>query len=534
MGYSFMKLFLKKNKEQDYFLDYVSRVALPGLLEGKTEYISILQGVFTIQEAEHYHMEVAKAYENLLSGSTVKQLIRLEENSRRHIDVEWNVPWWGIEWSHADMSREKFSHLNDAQYMAVLKLGTFHANGYYRQTCMEALSDGSQTLCYFVLRLNDWVKEIREAAFASACKRLETCDAQELFQAFPMCEKVKDSGRRRTEHIQAVEELMKSVMSDKLMEMSLSQVHTFDVTVKNSIYRFLNQNPILIQSDMEQLLLFEKENYGKKMLILGILQNYNCSKEVLSGYLQNKSTIIRYHALNYYYEKEHDAWNGLENLLLDRSGRIRDNVSYILEKHTDINIRDFYIKKFSQDSSRIAVLGIGEHGVDEDAALLSPLLDASDELLARDALKAYGMLVKEKGEDVYWRYLLYGRELSCIQAYRCITKYQIFYGAGILYHTYVKQRDQEFGQYLLNLLLREPSWKRLPYLLLLYDEKDFSEKQLNDIRKGIHSRHMYAKVSSDEAQNIRNILAEAGDKIPQEIKKGIESDLKYVCIEPLF
>lgn len=95
--------FIKKNKEQDIFLNYVSRVALPGFLEGKTEYVSILQGVFTIKEAKHYHIEVAKAYEHLLSHITVKQLIRLEENCRRHIDVEWNVPWWGIKWNHADI-----------------------------------------------------------------------------------------------------------------------------------------------------------------------------------------------------------------------------------------------------------------------------------------------------------------------------------------------------------------------------------------------------------------------------------------------
>ena len=526
-----MKHFLKKNKEQDYFLDYVSRVALPGLLDGKTEYISILQGVFTIQDAKDYHIEVAKAYVNLLHRTTVKQLIRLEENSRRHIDTEWNAPWWGIEWDHTDMSRKKFSYLSDVQYMTVLKLGTFHANGYYRQTCMEALSDGSQTLCHFVLRLNDWVKEIREVAFVLTCKRLETCDAQEFFQAIPMCEKVKNSGRRKTEHIQTVKELMKSMMPNRLMKMSLSQVHTFDITVKNSIYRFLNRNPILMRSDMEQLLLFEKEGYGKKMLILGILQNYKCSKEVLSGYLQNKSAVVRFHALNFYYEKEHDAWTGLENMLLDKSRRIRDNVSYILEKHTDIDIRSFYIEKFTQALSRIAVLGIGEHGINEDAALLLPLLGAPDELLARDALKAYGMLVKEEGEDVYWRYLLYGRELSCIQAYRNIKKYHIFYGAGILYHTYVERTDKELGKYLLNLLLREPSWKRLPYLLLLYDEKDFSEKQLNHILVGIHSRHMYARVSSVDAQNIRNILADAGDKIPQEIKKEIEFDLGHVEIK---
>lgn len=218
-------------------------------------------------------------------------------------------------------------------------------------------------------------------------------------------------------------------------------------------------------------------------------------------------------------------------MLMDKSKRIRDNVSYILEKHTDINIRDFYIKNFTQDSSRIAVLGIGEHGVNQDAALLLPLLDAPDELLSRDALKAYGMLVKEKGEDVYWQYLLHGRELSCIQAYRYIKKYHIFYGAEILYHTYVEQRDKELGKYLLNLLLREPSWKRLPYLLLLYDEKDFSEKQLNDILNGIHFRHAYAKVSSAEAQNIRNILDKVEDKIPREVIKEIEFDLEHVEIK---
>ena len=520
--------FIKKNKEQDIFLNYVSRVALPGFLEGKTEYVSILQGVFTIKEAKHYHIEVAKAYEHLLSHTTVKQLIQLEENCRRHVDVEWNVPWWGIEWNHADMSRKNFPYLNDIQYMAVLKLGTFHANGYYRQKCIEALDDGTQTLCYFVLRLNDWVKEIREAAYTSTCSRLKTCDAQELFQAFPMCEKVKNCGRRKTEHIQAIEESMKTVMADKLMEMSLRQVHTFDVTVKNAIYRFLNRNPILMLSDMEQLLLFERESYGKRMLVLGILQHYNCGIEILAKYLQDKSAVVRYHALNYYYEKECDAWDGLENMLLDKSRRIRDNVCYILEKHTDINIREFYINKFIPVPSRIVVLGIGEHGKKEDAALLLPLLNAFDELLARDALKAYGMLVKEKGEDIYWQYLLNGRILSCTQAYRNIKKYHIFYGAGNLYHTYLDRRNSEVGNYLLNLLLREPSWKRLPYLLLLYMNKGPSEKQLNDIRAGINCRYMYAKISSAEAQNIRNILAQAGDKIPPETQKAIEFDLKHV------
>ena len=43
-----------------------------------------------------------------------------------------------------------------------------------------------------------------------------------------------------------------------------------------------------------------------------------------------------------------------------------------------------------------------------------------------------------------------------------------------------------------------------------------------------HLRYMYARVSSVEAQNIRNILAEAGDRLPQELKKEIEFDLEHV------
>ena len=181
------------------------------------------------------------------------------------------------------------------------------------------------------------------------------------------------------------------------------------------------------------------------MLILGILQNYNCSKEILSGYLQNNSAVVRFHALNFYYEKEHDAWTGLENMLLDKSRRIRDNVSYILEKYTNIDIRSFYIEKFTQASSRIVVLGIGEHGINEDAALLLPLLGASDELLARDALKAYGMLVKEEGADVCWKYLLYGRKLYYIQAYRNIKKYHIFMAPKFYIILMLSERIRTWG-----------------------------------------------------------------------------------------
>lgn len=84
------------------------------------------------------------------------------------------------------------------------------------------------------------------------------------------------------------------------------------------------------------------------------------------------------------------------------------------------------------------------------------------------------------------------------------------------------------SDYFLNLLLNEPSWMRLPYLLTLYCDKELAEKQRPLVTAGIHSRHMYARVSKEQAERICSILSQNRDIIPEDISKGILFDLKHI------
>lgn len=470
-----------------------------------------------------YAYEIARTYTRQLADITPKQLIRMGERWRCDIDMAW-----AINWQNVSIDRKQLSRLNDTEYLTVLKLGTFHGNGYYRQKCMEALASYEKTLSFLMLRLNDWVCPIRESAFALVQKRLEICEILELFEALPMFAKVKDSRRRSDEHVLQIEKQIQSILSSKISVMPVNEIHTYDVNIKNAIYRIISKNKILDEDSLKRLLALEKTGYGKTLLIRGILQHYECDEEQIQKYLQSKSPIVRYYALLYRYEKQNNIWYGIEDMLMDKSKRIRDYVSYILKKHSDFSIPDYYKKRLKEKVTGIALLGISEHGNKQEIELIKPFLEAEDEHIAATALQAYGRLAAQEGKQLYWKYLFNCRQMISTRAYRMIRKYNICYGAATIYQAYLAHENTQLGYYLLNLLFREPSWERLPFVLRLYGKENLPEAIKSALHGAISIRNMYARISAKQAQEIRDILQEKSDIIPKDIQKGIEFDIKYV------
>lgn len=528
-------IFKKKNPNGDFFMDFVSRTALPSFHNGNVNYSKILQGVFTFDNAQHYHIEVADAYTKLLSQSTIKQLLYIEENCRHYLDYyDWDTQLQTSGWTNINMSRQRFRHLSDEQYLSVLKFGTFHADGYCRQKCMRELSAYANTLPFFVLRMNDWVEAIREEAFVFACRRLEVCDIHELMSAMPMLDKLKGSRRRKNEYLNKLEQLFTENIASKTQAMELDKVHTYEVTIKNSIYRFVNRNLVLSLEAMDTLLQYERESYGKRMLILGIFRHFDIPVEKMDRYLTDKSSVVRYETLVYrYYTKMKEPWENLTELLMDRCKKIRLEAGYILEKHKVINVLDYYKVRLSENVTAIAISGIGEQGSISDIGLITPYLEYEDERLVKAALTAYISLMAQKGEEIYWKYLLDDRASVCKRAYLSVKKFQIHFGPERLYNEYLAQDNELIRKFLLELLCTEPStWGRLPWLLKLWGSDAVPEEQGYKLRTAIRSRSMYGRVSQDEAQKIRDLLDELSENRPllpvAQLRKSIEFDLKFV------
>ena len=176
-------------------------------------------------------------------------------------------------------------------------------------------------------------------------------------------------------------------------------------------------------------------------------------------------------------------------------------------------------------------MGIGENGTRQEIAVVAPFLENANERICKAALIAYGNLAAETGDAVYWRFLSGHGPVLARQAYRLIQKYRIPYSAEELYHGFGRNMGSDSGECFLKLLLCAPSWKRLPYLLLLYCGAGLSEEWRNLILEKICQRDPYAKVPGEQARKIRELLAQYEHLMPQGVCEGIRFDLGYVAKE---
>lgn len=518
----------KLSPEQIYYLNYLSTVVLPEFSIDKLSSIGALYTMFVIENNEHYQREAAKKLTEVLHTITIKQLIWLSGN------IEWNDQYsfeicFDIDWQTIDISRKHFKHLNMEEYITVLKIGTFHYNGYFREKCIKAIAEYEGSLPFLMLRVNDWVEVIREKAFFLVQDRLKQCPPEEIILSLPCFGKVQNSQRRKTQYIIFLEKEMEQFLEKTICQINIEKINQYEIFVRNSIYRYISKKPVLELDKIEKLVDSSKDSYGKRVLIQGILKNYNCDEKKLKEYLDNKSVVVRKCALEKLYSKLHNTWQGIEELLLDKSKKIREDISYIIEKHTKFSILDFYLQMLKKECTVIPILGVGEHGEIKEGKLIAPLLESNDERITKAALISCGRLIGTRDEELYWNYLSDKRPGVAKQAYLIVDRLEIRYGAERLYKEYQKNREFEERKYLLNLLLKEPSWSRLPFLLLLFDSETGTME--SKIHEKISERSMYAKVNRYQAEQIRYVFEIMGNRIPEKLKKEIELDLKYVIYE---
>lgn len=475
----------------------------------------------------------------VMEHMTMKQVIRLSEHFRQYTSMEWS-----IDWKKLDIREKKDWFQWDRDYFWVLALGSFHPNGYYRQACLEEMAGYPNALPFLVLRLNDWVGQVRLAAARAVSARLEICPLDELFMAMMALDKVKRSERRDDQTVEHIGKIMGKRLDQEAGSLSVPSVLAMDYEVRKSIYRFLFGGRRLDQETAERFLNREKNSYCQSVIWTGLLAYYQCSMEMIDGYLLHRSSCIRRKALEHKYQVLKCAWPGVENLLLDVNYGIRDLAAYIVRKHSRLDVLAFYEKHLKDPEPVTAVLGIGEQGRDLDGRhgltdLIVPFLEHESEKVVRSALEATGLLMREEGEEIYWKYLLDTRPCISKAAYVCIRKNGIHPGAGLLYREQEKWRgtNETAGKcphslyhvrrYLILLLIQENSWDRLPYLIYLLKDDSLGEYR-DKLLGALSVRSLYARVDRRQAAFIKQVLEEEAGSVPEELARAILFDLKFV------
>ena len=427
-----------------------------------------------------------------------------------------------IDWKRVDFSTIKTMTRED--YLWVLRLGTLHPTGYFRMKCVRKLKGDKKSVPFIILRLNDWVLQVRTAA-EEACAEITDMIASEVITYILYLEKVKRGGRARNSAVAELENEIREAAVKRMNVLDESFVSLYDEKTRRAVYRFFADGKIFGRDEINNLISVEKNGQMQALLMTLLIQNYEVTAEELDRYLNRKSSSVKYKALVQKYKLIRDYWEGLENLLLSRSGAIRSYARYIIRNHTSIDLSAYYSERLETADKKVCIQGLGECGAREDAETLKPYLEDSEEGIVKVTLHAIGSLLREDGAEIYWRFLQDTREVVARQAYREIAAHDVRYGAEKIFNLLTETESELLKEKLTLMLLKEPVWDALPYRLMLYTSEDEAIKSIIHPFKGRIST--YSTMSAEHAEWIKSIMTDDKYKIPKDLQDQILFSMKY-------
>lgn len=486
---------------------------------GKQQFLPVVYQMLVSKDKNVVRYAASEIAE-YMQGLDSARIIRLDENFRQYSSMEWNINWQKIDlgfWKNCIECRE--------EYLWVLRLGTFHPNGYFREKCVWELAGETASIRFVILRLNDWVTEVREAAIAASAQ-VSKLSAEELVACLPYLAKVMHGMRGDRGWLHELETRIAVGITRQLDKVDIENLRRYDIKARKYLYRLMLERKIWSMAEVNRVLNREKCGQCQFMLITMLLKYYECSMGELDNYLQHKSKVVQKKAFEQKYSLLGDYWPGVEKLLLAQAVGVRGLASYILQKHTDMNILAYYTERLETQHKKICILGIGENGSAEDTKLINKYLEDESEGVVKNTLHSLSLLLQVKASDIFWQYLQDERPLVMRAAYREIVANEIMFGAKQVFELFMQTESELLKEKLAYQLLRERSWDRLPYILQLYNYED--EKLRQVIQRGVYKRSVYGQITKADAEYIREIMYDAKYGIPDYLKKAIEFDMKFV------
>lgn len=462
-----------------------------------------------------------EAVSGQLRGLRRSSLLKLCEQFRDFTSLEWTIDWAEVS---LDMVKKE---LPEEAYRYVLILGSFHPNGYFREKCIYEMAEYDRMLFWLFFRVNDWVRDIRTAACGVLEVYLQSVCAEELFDSMPAFERLQDCRRRSEEQMDKLWKQIEARMSLAWKETDIIRIPLMEPAVRKALYEVLIRSGALTFQEMDVILQQEKQSCLKRILIKGIFAHPDCTVNRAECYLTDSSAVIRRRAVEFKYEHLKTCWPGLEKMLLDSSRGVREYAVYILERHCSFDIREYYLEHLGDDKPEYAILGLAEFSRKGNVTELMKCLERPEKKVLKCTLLGLGYQEDFTDEDFLWHYLLDNRNDISKAAYLSILKRNFYPGAVKLYDAYIKAGEEHQKRYLLNLLLRESSWNRLPYLVRMY-HREMPEEESRKVLSGIRNRFMYGKIPQPLREEILLALEENGRELPDGMEKAILYDMKYV------
>ena len=387
-------------------------------------------------------------------------------------------------------------------------LASMHHSGYVRAAALRRLAesrDGSE-VPYLLLRVNDWVSPVREAARATLWERLQPEYARHFVHNLPLVTRLTHCGRDdHSQFVASVFDRLRDPVSRPALLEGLSStdrevrrtcfalaIEASDITLREFLGGLIRHDDSILRLRAAQMARsrLAVEDYLGLMPVMAADRFMPVRREALVGLVERCPDLSR---------------PALMTSLLDSHVSIREVARHHLEKSGGFDARSFYrieILSGRPDVLPQAIAGLSETGIREDAGLVVPWLTHLATKVRRAAVRALGRLDGDSHIDELLRAL--GDERSGVgrTAREALRGRLRLVAGGRLWDIFEQRAGRPHAsRHALALLAGLGKWAGLKYLIRACrdDDPEIASLARSHLRDWVdHFNRSFARPSSDD------------------------------------
>ncbi|MCL1982176.1 MAG: hypothetical protein FWG53_03650 [Clostridiales bacterium] len=463
-------------------------------------------------------LTAAKALRDILDSLSFDDIVRVDEQMRQTTSMEWSINWRDLNFNNFFTSQ---MDIQDKRALTVF--ASFNPSGFIREQAVKLMQNYDGTLPYIILRQNDWVQQVLQAAGTAFTYRLQRLSDGEILAALPFAEKLKWSSRgshgeyttRFFEVLTAPEHL-----SDLLKGLESKNVRTRRICVD----ALFGVTPPKIEMAFERLTR-EPEPFLRAAIFRKLSSLEQNLSSVVEVFLRDKYPVNRMLAFQYLLDNNMDStYVVTKSLLLDKSAVLRESAQQVIQKQTpEFDFRDFYFDNLDRCTTA-AILGIGENGQSGDAVILSKYLDDARLSVVKSTMaslmrldsKKYSLTITEMLDDARAGVVKTARNLIMKTSSQDYEKVREVFATTAYKHTKLKCLD---------ILFSASKWSSIIYMLeaVFCNDEQIKEKSLTAINRWLFSfNRSFALPSKKQSGVIKKLILELNGKLPSSIQKELK------------
>ena len=462
-------------------------------------------------------LEAAQALCEVLDILSFNEIIRVEEQMRQTTSMEW-----GINWRALDMNDFFTDQMNSAERRAVCVFASFNPNGFIREQATLLLQEYNGTLPYILLRLNDWVNQVRQAASAAFHYRLQRLSNAEIIVAMPFAHKLKMGGRGN--HDEYLKLFLMTVTSlERMGSLHMGLADICVTTRRLCTDALFDAQPPRTKLAFARLVSepdpFLRGTIFKKLAGLGQNMNNAAGTFLNDAYPMNRLLAFQYLL---------DASDGgildiAEKLLLDTSARVREAAQKTLLQQTPgRNFREFYRACLTKHAA-IAIPELGKKGVPGDAEEIAPYLESAHPRIISAAMTALMRLDAEKYRPVITEMLADTRPGIVKTARNLIMKYgpPDYDRVWAIFQQTSSENTQEKCT---DIVFAAPKWARLIFMLAVMsgNQETLRAKARDAVKRWLDGfNRSFIAPSDEQSAEIRGRIKELSGFLSPSIERGL-------------